>query len=325
MSVMYDEGRLARLEAGLRAILPNWGLQEDSRIELLAISENATFRVGDTVFRIHRPGYHSRAEIASELAWIEALRREAIVPTLTLIPGRDGEAIGRLKEDGAPRHVVAFRFLEGREPQPGGDRLRWFHELGAISARLHAHARRWAPPPGFTRRRWDFDAMLGRVSAWGDWRCGPGLDAEGREILERTAATLRARLDAYGTGPERFGLVHADLRLANLLVADETLQVIDFDDCGFSWFVYDFAAAVSFIEHEPDLPALEQAWVAGYCDVAPLAKEDRAMIPAFVMLRRMLLTAWIASHAETPTAQALGAPYTLGTVALARRFLAGAR
>ena len=42
----------------------------------------------------------------------------------------------------------------------------------------------------------------------------------------------------------------------------------------------------------------------------------------FIMLRRMQLTAWIASHAETPTAQSMGTGYTDGTVALAERYLA---
>jgi Ser/Thr protein kinase RdoA (MazF antagonist) len=41
----------------------------------------------------------------------------------------------------------------------------------------------------------------------------------------------------------------------------------------------------------------------------------------FMMLRRMQLTAWIASHAETPTAQAMGEDYTRGTVELAARYL----
>ncbi len=52
-------------------------------------------------------------------------------------------------------------------------------------------------------------------------------------------------------GRERFGLVHADIRLANLLVDGEHVRVIDFDDCGFSWFMYDFATTVSFIEDHP--------------------------------------------------------------------------
>lgn len=325
---MYDEAFLARLGAGLAAALPRWGLGEGTGLRLLTISENATFLAQDpadgreVVFRVHRPGYHSRAEIASELAWITALGAEGLVATLSPLPQRDGALIADIHDGEAARHAVAFAKLPGREPAEGEDLPRWYRELGAINARLHDHARRWPRPPGFTRKRWDYDAMLGSVKLWGDWRAGLGLDAAGRAVLERTDAVLRAWLDAYGTGPDRFGLVHADMRLANLLVDGDTLSVIDFDDCGFSWFLYDFAAAISFYEHEPYIPALQAAWIEGYRSVAPLSDEDCAILPVFIMLRRMLLTAWIASHAETPTAQALGEGYTHGTVMLARRFLA---
>ena len=40
-----------------------------------------------------------------------------------------------------------------------------------------------------------------------------------------------------------------------------------------------------------------------------------------VMLRRMLLTAWIASHAETPLAQERGVAYTRGTLGFGEAFL----
>lgn len=325
---MYDEAFLGRLEAGLRAALPRWGLSGDAELKLLTISENATFRAHDpasgrdVVFRVHRPGYHTRAEIESELAWLTALGRDGVVPTLTPVPQLDGGLIADLDDGGTIRHAVAFGLLPGREPAEGDDLARWYRELGAINARLHQHARGWRPPEGFVRKRWDYDAMLGEVQLWGDWRAGLGLDGEGRAVLERTSEVLRAILEEYGTGEERFGLVHADMRVANLLVDGDRLSVIDFDDCGFSWYLYDFAAAISFSEHEPYIPELQAAWIAGYRSVAPLADEECAILPVFIMLRRMLLTAWIASHAETPTAQAMGEGYTQGTVALARIFLA---
>jgi Ser/Thr protein kinase RdoA (MazF antagonist) len=101
----------------------------------------------------------------------------------------------------------------------------------------------------------------------------------------------------------------------------DRLGVIDFDDCGFSWYFYDFAAAVSFIEHQPIVPELQAEWVSGYRNVAPVSNADEAMLPTFVMLRRMLLTAWIASHSETDTARTLGTNYTQETVAMGERFL----
>lgn len=141
-------------------------------------------------------------------------------------------------------------------------------------------------------------------------------------MLEALCDVLKRKLDAYGKGADRFGLVHADLRLANLLQDGDKLGVIDFDDCGFSWFIYDFAAAISFYETEPYIPALQAAWLKGYRTIAPLDAAHEAMIPSFVMFRRLLLTAWIASHAETQTAADAGhGAYTAGTVALAKAYL----
>jgi hypothetical protein len=47
------------------------------------------------------------------------------------------------------------------------------------------------------------------------------------------------------------------------------------------------------------------------------------MLPVFVMLRRILLTAWTASHTDTETARRLGTDYTQGTVAMGERILRG--
>jgi Ser/Thr protein kinase RdoA (MazF antagonist) len=155
----------------------------------------------------------------------------------------------------------------------------------------------------------------------GDWRAGLGLQESDKRLLQRVADRLAESLGAYGVESHRFGLVHADLRLANLLVDQDRLGVIDFDDCGFSWYFYDFAAAVSFIEHQPIVPELQAEWLDGYRKVAPISDDDEVMLPTFVMLRRMLLTAWIASHSETDTARTLGANYTQETVTMGERFL----
>ncbi len=316
MRGMYDQILLDSLQHHLQTALPRWGLH--GAVRLLTISENATFAVEDrVVLRVYRPDYRSRVEIISELAWIDALRAEATLPTPAPLAGLNGDILQII----AGYHVVAFGFVRGKEPTPGDDLPAWFEQLGAVSARLHDHARRWQPPAPFSRKRWDFATTLGPHGHWGRWQDSLGLDRAGQAVLTRAVAAIESRVGSYGSEPERFGLVHADLRLANLLVQNGNLSVIDFDDCGFSWYIYDFAASISFIEHLPIIPALQAAWLRGYRRVSPLLPEDEAMIPVLVMLRRILLTAWIASHPETPTAQALGADYTVGTVALAQKFI----
>ncbi len=306
----------------LRALLPAYGLTADAPLRLLNQSENTTWIAGagavQIILRQHRAGYHTRAEIASELDWLAALQAVPGLRCPQPLPSPDGTLIHHTDY----RHTVAFARIAGREPVPGDDLRPWFADLGRTTARLHHHARQWPRPPGFTRKRWDCETILGPAPHWGDWRAAPGLTPEARLVLERLCADLIRRLTAYGTGPEVFGLIHADLRLSNLLIDDHGLWVIDFDDCGFGWWMYDFAAAVSFIETDPSVAELADLWCDGYRGVGRLTSADAAMLPVLVMLRRILLTAWIGTRADSDTAQAVGgASYTAGTADLAEAFL----
>jgi Ser/Thr protein kinase RdoA (MazF antagonist) len=301
----------------LSPALPVYGLPADTPLTLINRSENETWRAGPLILRLHRQGYHTKAEIASELAWLTALQDLPGLRAVRPIPGAQGPVT---EVDG--RFIVAFTPIAGQELQPDDDLAPHFAPLGEITARLHLHARQWTPPPGFTRKRWDVDTVLGDRPHWGHWRQAQGLDAAGAALLARATAVLAAQLHAYGTRPDTFGLIHADLRLANLMVSGDSLTAIDFDDCGFGWWVYDLAAALSFIETDPRLPDLITRWVAGYTRIAALRDQDRAMIPALIFLRRVLLTAWLATRADSDTALSLGGPaYTLGTLTLADRFL----
>jgi Ser/Thr protein kinase RdoA (MazF antagonist) len=301
--------------------LAHYGLQ-DGTATLCNVSENHTYRIahGDREYalRVHRPGYRTAHQIESELEWVDALREDGAVETPTALPAATGERVVDL----GTHNVVLFEWLPGATPEPDGDDLAaGFRTLGAVSARMHAHARAWTPPHGFDRPRWDYAHTLGRHGHWGAWQDGLGMGTEERRQLERLDGTIATRLRDYGHG-ERFGLVHADIRLANLLVDDGAVRVIDFDDCGFSWFMYDFATTVSFMEDHPRVPELQDAWLEGYREVAPLAPEDERELETFVMLRRLLLVAWIGSHHTFATEAAeLGAGFTAGTCALAERYL----
>ncbi|MFC6086083.1 phosphotransferase enzyme family protein [Sphaerisporangium aureirubrum] len=320
---------LDRVALVARRALRRYEVSPDAEVSLLNVSENATFLVDDggarSILRVHRHGYHPPEAIASELDWLTALREDGVVPTPAVVPARDGSRVLTVEDPGAaPRHCVMFEFVPGTEPAE--DRLvEDFEPLGAITARMHAHARRWGRPAGFTRFHWDLPAAFGPAPRWGRWRDGAGIGREQREVLGRLELELRERLTRYGSGPDRYGLIHADLRLANLLVDGAGTTVIDFDDCGFGWYMYDFAAAVSFIEHRPEVPKMLDSWVRGYRTVLDLPGQDERELWTFVMLRRLLLVAWIGTHPVADIARELGAGYTEGTCVLADRYLTNSR
>src|SRR5215470_4997957 len=78
--------------------LGEYSCHPGASVQLMNVSEKATYLIDDpaagpSVLRVHRLGYHSRAEIASELAWMDALRAEAGVRTPRVLPAPDGRQI----------------------------------------------------------------------------------------------------------------------------------------------------------------------------------------------------------------------------------------
>jgi Ser/Thr protein kinase RdoA (MazF antagonist) len=311
------------------AVLSNYEVGKPEPPVLINLSENATYRIDDPgsgrrwALRVHRDGYHTRNGIASELAWLMALRADGVVTTPVPVPGRNGALI----QDGThpamprPRNVVLFKWENGVEPSEKERLFEKFEVLGEVTGRMHLHSQRWKRPENFERHIWDFDTSVGERPHWGRWSDGMGLDAEKETLFARAVELMRRRLERFGKGPDRFGLIHSDMRLANLLVDGDEVKVIDFDDSGFSWHLYDAATAVSFFEHEKHVPELMASWVKGYRKVHALPTEDEAEIPTFVMLRRMILVAWIGSHSETDLAQSMGVDYTEKTVPMCEEFL----
>ncbi len=325
-TVLSHDELLQRLQLVADAAIKRYALPEGVTVRLINVSENATYRIDDPAsgikwaLRVHREGYHSPAAIASELAWVTALKADGAAVTPAAVAGRNGELIQTIAADGlpTPRNAVLFTWEDGSEPAEND--VAGFELLGETAARMHAHVKAWQRPKWFERHTWDFETALGSTPHWGRWRDGMGMTPEIEKVFAETVALIGNRLKEFGKGGDRFGLVHGDMRLANLLMDGGTVKVIDFDDCGFSWFLYDCATTVSFFEHKPEVPELLAAWVRGYRRAGVLSAADEAEIGTFVMLRRLLLVAWIGSHSETDLAQSMGVDYTRGTVALCERY-----
>lgn len=325
-------GLPAHHESFARAALPAYGRSPDTTLKLLSLSENATYLVDDDqplVLRVHRPGYHSLPAIRSELSWMSALREETGVRTPELILADDASEVVVAQVDDETLHVDAVTFIAGCTAEEAPHTV-GFDELGRLSAAMHHHVRHWTPPDYFTRFRWDLETMLSPRARWGNWRHAPGLTDSGAEVIARAAAVVDSKLAEFGCGPDRFGLVHADLRMANLMVdpaagTESPITVIDFDDCGWSWYLADLGAVVSFIEDTPEAERIIADWLRGYREAGELAADDLDLVPTFVMLRRIMLSAWIGSHHDADAAIALGDAFTAGTVELADRYLTDRR
>ncbi|WP_445115331.1 phosphotransferase enzyme family protein [Acinetobacter sp. WZC-1] len=293
-------------------------------VRLLCQSENATFSVQTEharyALRIHRPNYHSRQDIESELQWLHALNEYGIAVPQAIADMHGQHVLTLSLTDDIHRFAVLFNWIEGDMPTVDVDPTA-FRQLGQITARLHRHSKSWQRPDNFQRIIWNHETMLGTDGHWGEWRHAPHLKRADHPLLEETIANIGHELNAFGKSEDRYGLIHADLRLTNLLLQHERIGVIDFDDCGMSWFMHDLAAAISFNEHHAAAPEWVECWLNGYEQTGHISDAEYRLIPTFIMQRRIQMMAWNGSHAQTEMALSLGDRWSDETARLCKKYL----
>jgi Ser/Thr protein kinase RdoA (MazF antagonist) len=299
---------LVRLRRLARTALAAYGL-EDAPLRLLQHEHNTTYRVdapgGRCVLRIARPGVHTPATTASEMAWLRALGEE----TELGVPGPVAARDGALTVGADGRVCVLLRWVEGRFAaaglQPGHMR-----QVARLHAALHEHALRWRAPEGFTRPRVDALTSPAKAACVRDVEPIPS-EADGRAALAlieahagpghadtvtATLAAVRAATGALGASV----LIHGDLHAENVLFQGGTASAIDFDDCGWGFLAYDLAVIVNELRDDPRFPRLRDALLDEYARHRPLPSRIEDDIEAFWRLRLLQMVMWMIESREHP-------------------------
>lgn len=295
------------VEAMAQQALEAWGLQS-TKHELVSITENIIFRIktGDgKVLRLclHRSWYHNLPELISECQWTRALSEYGI-STPIQVPALDGNDYVLVSDNvsGVARYASMNQWVAGEimgHSIARSDDFRvYFKRLGEVAARIHNQASNWKLPPGFTRHSLNAEGFMGEKPFWGPFWAAPTLTSDERkrfEHLRKTVYNLLARLD---TDSDNYSMIHADLHPGNLVINGEHLHVIDFDDAGFGWHMYELAVGLFHYQDHPRFTEMVKAVFEGYREFRPLNVDSAALLPLFLLVRALASVGWVAARPE---------------------------
>lgn len=298
-----------------RLALPHFGIPEDARLDFVKLRENCTFRVEDAsgavALRLHRPGYRAPEEISAESDFIAALAAEGL-PVADLLRTRAGGHTATVQAEGLEVVVDAQRWISSAV-ELGSAETAWdgsaaltaadFARLGALAARMHDASEKLSRTRRFARAPWDRAGLVGDTPLWGDPRRVPGVGEEEIATIERAMRAVDRALLDYGTDPSVYGAIHADFTPENILVKDDgDFVLIDFDDFGDGWHMFDIATALFFYQKHPRCPELASGLLRGYRSVRALTERDEAQMDIFLLARGLTYLGWAATRPETETA-----------------------
>jgi Ser/Thr protein kinase RdoA (MazF antagonist) len=296
-----------------------WGMG-DAEYTLIAARENAVYKITTVTetyaLRLHRKGYRTDAELNSELQWMHAVSCDGIkVPSP--IPSASGTLLHGI--DGVQVDVLTWLSGSTMDQTLNGplDRADLFERLGTNMARLHNVSDAWPLPDGFTRCAWNRDGLLGDAPLWDCFWENPGLTPEDRALF----LAMRNKANIELTCLERtldYGLIHADLVAANVMVDDGDIHFIDFDDGGFGFRLFEIATALLKHLDAPDYPTLRTALIRGYTSVRPI---DLSALDLFMMLRAATYVGWNITRLDENGAAGRNARFINTTKRLATAYL----
>lgn len=294
-----------------RAALDHYDLPSRREIMPIRLTNNAVFEVragGERLaLRVHRPEYRSPAQVRSELAFLQALGPQLAGTRIDVprpLTTRSGELVVQTGASGGGLLCDLFTWIDGNVLKPArglGPRSAFL--LGEGLARLHLASERYEPPPGFDVPRWDAETMFTSASSFRPGSMVTLLPADVwplfREVAERTRSVFE-QLDGL---PDAWGLIHADFILINCRFARRrhgwALGVLDFDDLGWGYYLYDLAPLLDNLADFPDsYPRLRQEFLAGYRSIRPLPRALEIHLPILMAARHAVALTWLAAKAR---------------------------
>ena len=290
---MPTEERVTYFGRVARKALAYWDCDEETEIKLLNYTENATYEVKPKdgrhfVMRIHRALYTTENSIKSEFDWLDSLRKDGIcVPAP--IETKDHKYIVRIDmpEDGDFRYVDCCKFEDGKAPLDV-PQIAMFEKLGEIIGVVHNNSQRYVKPEYYERIVWDADKTFQKINNYHFevYRENPVFTEEDLKILDDAQKKIRRKLDDYGKTPDKYGVIHSDFRFSNILLKDEDFVILDFDDFGDGWYMFDVASVLALNEDRENAGEIMSSIIRGYEKVRKMSDEDKAMLSTFQMFRR---------------------------------------
>ena len=240
----------------------------------------------DVILRISHSLHRTKNEIKAEIEWVNFLFEKGL-PVPRAYRSINHNTVEVIKAGDSYFLATVTTKLKGDHIKRDEKTDKIFYNLGKILGKMHRETKDFRfSNPAFTRPCWDkeFNELV--------------------EFLPEEQMKVQQRIDEpldeiykLPRDKDSFGLIHTDAHFGNMFVDKGNLNIFDFDDSAYKWFVSDIAIVV-FYEvllkydtlNKQDIAALIMTnLMKGYREENHLANIWLDKMPLFLKLRELTL------------------------------------
>ncbi len=301
-------GRLRRLRRLAQAALEAYGLS-GARLNFLQYEGNVIYRVDmpGSIPNVNeiKPYIKNRyvlrilttsdsQAVSSELTWLAALSQDAGLPVPEPIRTLDGRLLTTITIPEVPQEKIVslMRWIDGHRLTKGF-RPHHLRAWGQMVARMHKFAGDWKPPVGFNRPHWDWAGQLGgRDFRYPVDELVASMPRRFQEPFQIVSQRVQKVMQGLGKRPEAFGIIHSDMYPENILFKAGEVFPIDFEDCGFGYWMWDIAVALCYWPWTEDWYWMRDAFLEGYAQKRTLPDSQLVHLDLFMAAQYATMVLW---------------------------------
>ena len=292
-------------------VIKNWDLVV-RELSWLGYTNNAVFKVdtetGVYVLRLHPPGRIDTPALTAELEWLKVIRHKtnllAPYPKSSVVAGEEVLFVSTVS-DKLPEpklvHCLLFEYMDGeaKEPQDMTSNDLW--RVGEYLGKLHT-AGQFTPPQGSVRPSLNWEGLFGENSPYNPRENAHIITADQLAVFDKVANRVQQAMEAVGQGSDAYGLIHADMLAQNILFHEGEARALDFEYCGWGYFLYDLTPLLWLLKSDrvQDYQELEDAMWEGYTSVKPQPEGYRDLLDVFIAGRHLASCRWLAVNLNHP-------------------------
>lgn len=245
------------------------------------------------VLRLTDEHKRTQAMLQAEVDYINHLALHG-VPVARPIRSLAGLEVERVQTPLGTFHAVVFDLIKGTQYDIEELEQSQFAQWGRALGQLHRAAQRYRGPG---RATWQerLTALEHEL---------PLDEQAARKLLARVAA----QVEQFATDEQSFGLLHGDFELDNLIWAEQTIGIVDFDESAWGWFVADIAFALRDLFGDSagniDWESTQlQTFLEGYRAVNAVSADALEHLPVFLDMHNLFTFATLLKTLDIPESE----------------------